>query len=340
MQKLAKALLIAILAFNTAQGVQIKDLASVVGDRDNKLIGYGLVVGLAGSGDSNSEFTLQAISNMLGAMDVRLAPNDIKSKNTAAVMVTASLPAFAKSGDKLNVLVSSIGDAKSLAGGTLLLTALKGVDGEIYALAQGALAGGFEKGQHPTALRLEAGAVVEQELENDLEEAELLSLHSGDFLLAKRVQDAINEYFDAKISRAIDAKNIEIDIPNGVSAVDFFAEIFALDIDHKQSDKIVVNEKTGSIVSGTEIKISPVLISQGAITLKIEESSLDELQEGDVDLKTDGVLSDGTLHAPAGVSLASLAKVLRKLGASPKDLIEIIQNLKRAGAIRAELEII
>ena len=214
-----------LLILISANSAQIKDLASVIGVRENQLIGYGLVVGLNGTGDgSKSEFTIQSLSNMLKTVNVQINPEDIKSKNTAAVMVTARLPAFARQGDELDITISSIGDAKNLMGGTLLLTALKGVDGEIYALAQGNLTlGGSAKkgGNHPTVATILRGALVEREVAYDIASKTdaSLSLKSSNFAVAKKLQDAINARFDNS-AIAIDPRTLNIKKPAQLSMVE------------------------------------------------------------------------------------------------------------------------
>ncbi|MBZ7995762.1 flagellar basal body P-ring protein FlgI [Campylobacter canadensis] len=326
----------------------LKDVASVVGVRDNELIGYGLVVGLNGTGDgSSSEFTIQSIANMLGSMNVKINPEDIKSKNTAAVMISAKIPAFAKSGDKIDVNVASLGDAKSLKGGTLLLSALKGVDGEIYALAQGALSmDANAKGASHTSANIVNGASIEREVSFDFNSQEnlTLSLKNNDFSLASRIQNIINDKFDMQIAFAKDSKSIYLQRPEELSTVDFLAQILALDVGKiDTSKKIIINEKTGTIISGIDVEVEPVLISQGNITIKIEPKMPYELNENEIDLKDGSVIDTATNQlriTNEKITLANIARALNKLGVKPDDLITIIKNLKKAGAIDAQLEII
>lgn len=336
-----------------AYSTQIKELASVIGVRENQLIGYGLVVGLNGTGDgSSSKFTIQSIANLLQTVNVKLSPNDIKSKNVAAVMVTAKLPAFARQGDNVDVSVSSIGDAKSLMGGTLLLTALKGVDGEIYALGQGPLALGGSVGRggnHPTAATIPNGAIVEREVAYDIANATnaSLSLKKSSFETAKKLQDAINSRFFGS-AMAIDPRTLQISKPENLSMVEFLASVLELDVDYKSDNKIIIDERTGTIVSGVGIKVEPTIISHAGITLKIEEGTY---APNDPENPAPNVLDigdstsinalNGTINVgSSGATVANVTRALNKMGASPKDIIAILENLKRSGAIHAELEVI
>ena len=352
--KLAACLLtLAISAF----AAQIKDIANVVGVRENQLIGYGLVVGLNGSGDgSSSEFTIQSLSNMLQSVNVKIKPDDIKSKNTAAVMVIAKLPPFARQGDKLDVVISSIGDAKSLQGGTLLMTPLKGVDGDIYALAQGSLTiggktasrgGGSKGGNHVTAGTIPSGAIVEREIAYDIynQEAIFLSLKESNFDTASNIQRAVNLNIGGDSAVAVDSRTIRIAKPNGVNMVDFVARVLNLDVDYKALDKIVIDERTGTIVSGINITVDPVVITHGDITIKIEPGSYENIaaNQQTIDLR-DGAAIDPLANmlkiSGEKTTAASVARALSKMGATPSDIIAIMENLKRVGAIHVNLEII
>lgn len=329
---------------------QIKDIANIVGVRDNQLIGYGLVVGLNGSGDgSSSEFTIQSLSNMLQSVNVKINPNDIKSKNTAAVMVTAKLPPFARQGDKLDISISSIGDAKSLQGGTLLMTPLKGVDGEIYALAQGALTlGGKGAGNHVTAGTVFGGALVEREVAYEIynQDAFFLSLKESNFAAASNVQNAINLNAGGELAVALDSRTVRVARPSDANMIDFIAGILNIDVDYKALDKIIIDEKTGTIVSGINVAIDPVVITHGDITIKIEPNAYDEIDPQDrsvVDIR-DGMAVDANsnrlLINGDKTTVASVARALNKLGASPSDIIAVMENLKRVGAIHVNLEVI
>ncbi|EMK3202660.1 flagellar basal body P-ring protein FlgI, partial [Campylobacter coli] len=263
-----RVLTIFLLFMTSIFAVQIKDVANTVGVRDNQLIGYGLVVGLNGSGDgTSSKFTLQSISNLLQGMNIKVDPNDIKSKNTAAVMVTAKLPAFAKSGDKLDITVSSMGDAKSLQGGTLLLTALRGIDGEIYAIAQGSIStGGLTPrpggaGSHSTAATVMGGANVEREIpqnfsqNNDL----TLSLKVADFKTANDIERVLNTVFGEEVAKAIDSRTVKLKKPEDLSNVDFMARVLEQDIAYKPQSKVIIDERTGTVIAGVDVEVEPVL---------------------------------------------------------------------------------
>ncbi|KGT36949.1 flagellar P-ring protein FlgI [Campylobacter fetus] len=338
------------LLLSTINAAQIKDLASIVGVRDNQLIGYGLVVGLNGTGDgSSSEFTIQSLSNMLQTVNVKINPNDIKSKNTAAVMVTAKLPPFARQGDKLDVTISSIGDAKNLVGGTLLLTALKGVDGDIYALAQGALTlgGGTSKGgNHPTVGTILAGGLVEKEVNFDIytQQSANLSLKNSSFQTAVGMQNAINTKFGVQAAMAIDPRTVKLTKPANTNMVEFLAKVLEVDMDYKADEKVVIDERTGTVVSGVNITIDPVMISHGAITIKIEPNAYNPAAANANDVDIGGAAIDTTTNTlkidAAKTTVANVTRALNKLGATPKDIIAIIENLKRAGAIHAGVEII
>lgn len=342
-----------LLILISANSAQIKDLASVIGVRENQLIGYGLVVGLNGTGDgSNSEFTIQSLSNMLKTVNVQINPEDIKSKNTAAVMVTARLPAFARQGDELDITISSIGDAKNLMGGTLLLTALKGVDGEIYALAQGNLTlGGSAKkgGNHPTVATILRGALVEREVAYDIASKTdaSLSLKSSNFAVAKKLQDAINARFDNS-AIAIDPRTLNIKKPDQLSMVEFLAMVLNLEIDHQADAKIIIDERTGTLVSGGQIRVDSAVISHKGITLKIEPNSYVPFDEKnpvpntmDLGFGTSIDVTKNTLNVDNSyTTLANVTRALNKLGISPSDMIAIIENLRRAGAINAQIEVI
>lgn len=334
-------------------GIPIKDLASTVGVRDNQLIGYGLVVGLNGSGDgTSSKFTIQSISNLLQGMNIKVNADDIKSKNTAAVMVTAKLPAFAKSGDKLDITVSSMGDAKSLQGGTLLLTALRAIDGEIYAIAQGVISvggitggAGGRGGNHSTSASIIGGANVEREIPQNFTQTEnlSLSLKNASFKTASDIERALNASFQNEVAQALDSRTIKLNRPDDMSAVEFMARVLEQDINFTPENKVIIDERTGTVIAGVDVEVEPILITHKDITIKIAPQSATAQTNGEVDMKDGGVIdpSTNTLRINARKStVANVARMLNKLGASPTDIISIMQNLKRAGAINAELEVI
>ena len=335
-------------------GIPIKDLASTVGVRDNQLIGYGLVVGLNGSGDgTNSKFTIQSISNLLQGMNIKMSADDIKSKNTAAVMVTAKLPAFAKSGDKIDITVSSMGDAKSLQGGTLLLTALRGIDGENYAIAQGVISvGGItggasgRGGNHSTSSSIIGGANVEREIPHNFAQSEnlSLSLKNASFKTANDIVQALNTSFENEVAEALDSRTIKLNKPDDMGAVEFMARVLEQNIDFVPENKVIIDERTGTVIAGVDVEVEPILITHKDITIKISPQSAETQQaNNEVDMKDGGVIdpSTNTLRINASkTTVANVARMLNKLGASPTDIIAIMQNLKRAGAINAELEVI
>ncbi|MCX2683237.1 flagellar basal body P-ring protein FlgI [Campylobacter sp. MIT 21-1685] len=343
--------ILCILNFSVL-AVQIKDIANTVGVRDNQIIGYGLVVGLNGSGDgTSSKFTLQSISNLLQGMNVKVDPNDIKSKNTAAVMVTAKLPAFAKSGDKLDIVVSSLGDAKSLQGGTLLLTPLRGIDGEIYAIAQGSLStGGLSPrpggaGTHTTAAVVMSGANVEREISQNFNENSnlKLSLRVADFKTANDIERVLNANFDETVAKALDSRTIELQKPEEMSNVEFMARVLEQDVAYTPQNKVIIDERTGTVIAGVDVEVEPTLITHKDITIKIDPNNNAEVQQNELDMKDGGVIdpTSNTLRITnSKTTVANIARMLNKLGATPNDIITIMQNLKRAGAINADLEVI
>jgi flagellar P-ring protein precursor FlgI len=348
MKKLA--LFLALLS--SLHATRIGEVANVVGVRDNQIIGYSLVVGLKKTGDgTTSKFTLQSIANMLKAMNIDMNPVDIKSKNVAAVVVTAKFAPFARQGDAFDVTVSSIGDAKSLEGGTLLMTPLKGVDGKIYALAQGpiSIGGKNEKGagaeSHPTAGMVYAGGLIEREIEQDLahQESFTLSLKTSNFANAMAIQNSINGKFDENTSRAIDSRTIMVNRPKNKSMVGFIADIESLSFDFEQKQKIIINERTGTIVAGVDIEIKPVVVTQGEITVKVLAQDEVSKPAGSVAMDKSLVigLNENEVYTQKGTTtVANIARSLQKLGATPKMMISIFQAMKSAGAISCELEVI
>lgn len=346
-------ILLTILLMNLSLlAIQIKEVVNTVGVRDNQLIGYGLVVGLNGSGDgTSSKFTLQSISNLLQGMNIKVDPDDIKSKNTAAVMVTATIPAFAKSGDKLDVTVASLGDAKSLQGGTLLLTALRGIDGEIYAIAQGSLStGGLAArpggaGTHTTAATIMGGANVEREISQNFSENNdlTLSLKTADFKTAHDIERVLNTIFDESVARAVDSRTIKLNKPEELSNVEFMARVLEQDIAYTPQNKVIIDERTGTVIAGVDVEVEPVLITHKDITIKIEPNNDTPAAQNEIDMKDGGMIdpTSNTLRiSNSKTTVANVARMLNRLGASPNDIITIMENLKRAGAINADLEVI
>jgi len=347
-----KYLLTFLLFFSSLYATKISDVSNIVGVRENQLIGYSLVVGLKKTGDgTTSKFTLQSISNMLKAMNIDMNPIDIKSKNVAAVVVTATLKPFARQGDKFDVTVSSIGDAKSLEGGTLLMTPLKGVDGKIYALAQGPLSiGGLnQRGAgaetHPTTGIVFNGGFVEREINIDLfhQQYATLSLKDAGFKNAVAVQKAINAYYHTQVAVAMDSRSIKLKRPQNRSMIEFLAEVQNIDMNYQPKKKIIINEKTGTIVAGVDIELSPIVLTHGDITIKIVEQ--DALSQPQGSMKVDNNLvigmNENEIYTKKGTTtVANLVRSLQKLGATPKDIISILEAMKSAGSISAELKVI
>ncbi len=348
----SRMFLLILFLFTSLNAEKIKNLANVIGVRDNQLIGYGIVVGLNGTGDgSSSKFTLQSLSNLLQTVNVKINPDDIKSKNIAAVFVTAKLPPFSRQGDKIDATISSIGDAKSLEGGTLLMTPLKGVDGDIYALAQGTVTiggmNGKKKGSknHATSGSIISGALIEREVVYDIysKQSATLSLNDSDFKTALVIQKKINKSFDGEVAVAIDPRTVTMKKPEQMSMVEFLAKTLDLRIDYEREEKIIIDEKTGTVVAGVNIRVEPVVITHGEITIKVAPFVSND-NPGKKEFKLDDDVSidqtANTLKVRQGeVTVANITRALNKLGASPKDIISILENIKRSGAIRAKLEI-
>lgn len=360
------AALIALLALaaTEARGVRIKDIATFRGVRPNQLVGYGLVVGLAGSGDSTStQFTLQSMSAMLEKMGVTIPPEDIKVKNVAAVMVTADLPPFSRVGSRLDALVNSIGDAKTIQGGTLLLTPLKGADGQVYAVAQGPVAtGGFLVGggsgdkvakNFPTVGRVVQGATVEREIPFQLNQKEelALSIHKPDFTTAERVARAINEGLAVAAARAVDSGTIQVQIPPEYRGrvAPLIARIENFQVSPDAISRVVINERTGTVIMGENVRIATVAIAHGNLSVEIKQtpqvSQALPLAPGGrtvVTQESQTVVQEGRAPlqiVPTGVSIGEVVRALNALGVTPRDLISILQALRAAGALQAELEI-
>ncbi len=335
--------LIFVLAFHKLLAEKIGDIASVVGVRDNQLIGYGLVIGLNGTGDkSGSKFTMQSISNMLESVNVKISADDIKSKNVAAVMITASLPPFARQGDKIDIHISSIGDAKSIQGGTLVMTPLNAVDGNIYALAQGAIVSG--NSNNLLSANIINGATIEREVSYDLfhKNAMTLSLKNPNFKNAIQVQNTLNKVFGNKVAIALDPKTIQITRPERFSMVEFLALVQEIPINYSAKNKIIVDEKSGTIVSGVDIIVHPIVVTSQDITLKITKEPLNDFKNTqDLDNNMSLDTAHNTLSSNGkSITIAGVVKALQKIGVSAKGMVSILQALKKSGAISAEMEIL
>ncbi|WQV37427.1 flagellar basal body P-ring protein FlgI [Helicobacter pylori] len=335
--------LIFVLAFHELLAEKIGDIASVVGVRDNQLIGYGLVIGLNGTGDkSGSKFTMQSISNMLESVNVKISADDIKSKNVAAVMITASLPPFARQGDKIDIHISSIGDAKSIQGGTLVMTPLNAVDGNIYALAQGAIISG--NSSNLLSANIINGATIEREVSYDLfhKNVMTLSLKNPNFKNAIQVQNTLNKVFGNKVAIALDPKTIQITRPERLSMVEFLALVQEIPINYSAKNKIIVDEKSGTIVSGVDIIVHPIVVTSQDITLKITKEPLNDFKNTqDLDNNMSLDTAHNTLSSNGkSITIAGVVKALQKIGVSAKGMVSILQALKKSGAISAEMEIL
>jgi flagellar P-ring protein precursor FlgI len=359
---MAIAVLIAISAPAGATS-RIKDLANIEGVRQNQLIGYGLVVGLNGTGDTlnNIPFTKQSLQAMLERMGVNIRGSTIRTGNVAAVMVTGNLPAFGTQGTRIDVTVSALGDAKSLQGGTLLVTPLLGADGNVYAVAQGSLAiGGFSaEGQAasvtkgvPTVGRIANGAIIEREIEFALNRLPnvRLALRNADFTTAKRIAAAVNDFLGVKTAEPIDPSTVQLSIPSEFkgNVVAFLTEIEQLQVDPDLAARIVIDERSGVIVMGRDVRVSTVAVAQGNLTVTISESPQvsqpNPFSRGrtvQVPRTQVGVVEDGKKLALVkdGVSLQQLVDGLNGLGIGPRDMISILQAIKAAGAIQADIEV-
>ena len=343
-----KYFLLLLLLLSALNATKINDVSNIVGVRENQLIGYSLVVGLKKTGDgTTSKFTLQSISNMLKAMNIDMNPIDIKSKNVAAVVVTATMKPFARQGDKFDVTVSSIGDAKSLEGGTLLMTPLKGVDGKIYALGQGAVSIGGRNSRggavtHPTAGIVFNGGFIEREININLfnQEYATLSLKEADFKNAVSVQKAINSFYNTQVAVAMDSRSIKLKCPKNRSMIEFLAEVQDVNMNYKAKNKIIINERTGTIVAGVNIELKPIILTHGDITIKIVEKNTIVSPDGSIKIDNDLVigLNENEIYTKEGTTtVANLVRSLQKMGASPKDIISILEAMKSAGSIVADL---
>jgi flagellar P-ring protein precursor FlgI len=347
---------------------RIKDIASIEGVRVNQLVGYGLVVGLDKSGDSStsSPTSKQSLASMLKRFGVTLSPEDLKqlkAKNIATVAVQADLPAFAKPGMAIDVTVSSIGDAKSLRGGALLMTPLKGADGEIYAIAQGNLVvGGMAASgkdgssvtvNNPSAGRISNGALVERVVPTSFSDSDTLifNLHRADFTTANRMAESINKLLGANTAKPIDATSVRVNAPSDLAQKVMFASVVenvTLDMDEEPA-RVIVNSRTGTVVISNKVRVSPAAVSHGSLVVTIDE---------DINVSQPNPLSQGqTVATPQsnvkvkeeknrmfafkpGVSLDAIVNAVNEVGAAPSDLVAILEALKSAGALHAELIII
>ncbi|NCD25588.1 MAG: flagellar basal body P-ring protein FlgI [Deltaproteobacteria bacterium] len=345
----------------SAGAVRLKDIANFGGVRSNDLVGYGLVVGLAGTGDKNAPFTMQSMANMLDSMGVQVDRASIKPKNVAAVMVTAKMPVSSRPGARMDVTVSSMGDASSLLGGVLLMTPLKGVDGNVYALSQGPLiVGGFSAGGDATqatknittVARIPSGAIIERGVPftfNDQQNV-TINMHGEDFSTTKRVADAVNRALGGTFAQARDVATVNLAVPPRYQGdiVTLMASLENLEISPDSRAKVVVDEKTGTVVLGANVSLSRVAVSHGNLNVVVSEQP---------QVSQPGAFSPGqTVVTPQtqvgvreeqrrlvlmdGASIQELVDGLNAIGATPRDLISILRTMKAAGALHAELEVL
>lgn len=352
-------------ALAAPEGARLKDFASIEGVRDNQLIGYGIVVGLAGTGDKQlTLFSTQTLSNLLQRMGVTVNPTIIQVHNMASVMVTATLPPFAQPGTRIDATAAAIGDATNLQGGILLLTPLKAANGETYAVAQGpVITGGFVAGRggnsetknHPTVGRTPDGAIVERTPPSIEPSSHLkLQLRQSDFTTAARVVEAINKHFASPgmpVARAESSGLLVVDVPPSYSTrtVEFISEMESLTVDADRPAKIVINERTGTIVMGKDVKITPVAIMHGALSVevrtKLEVSQPAPLSGGQTKVVPQATVNAQDARAKSlvlqkGATVEELVRALQAIGSTPRDVLAILQAMRSAGALDAEIEVI
>lgn len=354
--------IILLIGINANAGTKIRDLAKVEGIRDNQLVGYGIVVGLNGTGDKTQQtiFTTQSLTNMLDRMGVAVDKNRVKVKNVAAVLVTAKLPPFAKPGTKMDVVVSSIGDAKSLEGGTLILTPLAAPNGQFYASAQGPISVGGSNVQttgaatiknHPTVGRIPNGALVEKEVNFNLKE-DTVTLTFKDVSISNvvKAKNVINKVFN-DCAHIKDPSTVVVSVPEDYKDryYEFMDRILNLEIESEAFAKVIVDERTGTVVMGSDVRISTVAIAHGNLTIKItsspQVSQPTEFSRGQTvvtpqaDVKVEEEKAN-LIVLPQGVRISDLVKGLNSIGVTPRDMIAILQAIKSAGALQGELEVI
>jgi len=359
------AVLLALFSSVANASSRIKDIVDFEGVRENMLVGYGLTVGLNGTGDTlgNGHFTKQSLLAMLNRLGVKPTESGLTSKNVAAVMVTAVLPPFARQGSRIDVTVSALGDAESLLGGTLLVTPLLGADGEVYSVAQGQLAvGGFKSSGNaetvtkgvPTSGRIASGGIIERELGFEFGNKKIvnLSLRNPDFTTARRVAQAVNAFLGTSAAAPSDPSTVRIKIPDSYrdNVVNLYTDIEQLRIEPDQLARVVIDEKSGIIVMGENVRISTVAIAQGSLTIRITETAqvsqpgpFAEVGTTTTVNRTDVQVDEGKDKRLAvfqsGVSLQEMVNGLNALGIGPRDMITILQAVKTAGALQAEIEV-
>jgi flagellar P-ring protein precursor FlgI len=359
------AALLSQLPVSADAPARLKELVSLEGVRGNQLIGYGIVVGLKGTGDRQQTlFTAQSLTNMLQQMGVTVNPATILVKNTASVMVTATLPPFAQSGMQIDATVAAMGDSASLQGGLLLMTSLRGIDGQVYSVAQGpVVTGGFIAGgagntqtvNHPTVGRIPSGAIVERPSPAVEPTTQVrLQLHEADFTTAARIAEAVNHHFTPDVAAIAHADNsglVSVSIPASFTThtAEFIAQLEALTVLTDRASKVVINERTGTIVMGKEVRVSPVAVMHGDLTVEIQTT---------FDVSQPNPLSGGTTQVTPqvnvgvkeekarnvllkeGATVEELVRALSSIGSTPRDIIAILQSLRAAGALESEIEVI
>ena len=360
------------LAASPVMADRLKDMTSIAGVRSNQLVGYGVVVGLAGTGDGNSGLTLQSLQSMVSQFGLVTDAASLNAKNVAAVMVTAEMPAFMKPGQRLDVTVSTVGGSKSLRGGTLLMTPMLGVDGETYAIAQGNLVvGGLGVAGNdgssvivniPTVGRIPRGASIEKMVDTPFQSTDnvLLNLHQSDFSTAMRVADAVNEVFGPEVAIPLDASTIKVRAPvDPAQKVSFVSLLENIEVDPaRPAAKIIVNSRTGTIVIGGDVRVTPSVVTHGSLTVRINEdkqvtqtNTVAQNQQGAVIAPGQAEVNDDTEiiieQEPArafvfdlGVELSDVVDAINGVGASPADMVAILEALREAGSLRAEIIVI
>jgi flagellar P-ring protein precursor FlgI len=358
--------LTAVAVTPAGTGARIKELATLEGVRDNQLVGYGLVVGLNGTGDRRQTyFSAQTLTNMLERMGVQVPPTAIAVRNTAAVLITANLPPFSQPGARIDVTAAAIGDSTNLQGGLLILTPLKAPDGSVFAVAQGAvITGGFVAGRsagnsttvnHPTVGRIPSGAIVERAAPSVQPGGKIkFQLRQTDFTTAARMAAAINSHFEQEEKPLAKAENsglVTVDVPTAFQSrrVEFIAEIETLRVESDRPVKVVINERTGTIVLGKEVRIKPVAILHGALTVEVR-TTFDVSQPAPLANGATAVVPQvnvGSNEERAknvslkdGATIEDLVKALTAIGSTPRDVIAVLQNLRACGALEADLEVI
>jgi flagellar P-ring protein precursor FlgI len=364
MKQIAFLLVVSLTTPQLKAVSRLKELVSIDGVRDNQLIGYGLVVGLNGTGDRQQTlFSAQSLSNMLTRMGVSVDPALIVVKNTAAVMVTATLPPFVQPGARVDVNVSSIGDSTNLQGGLLVLTSLKGADAQVYAVAQGSVVtGGFvaagrgggntQTVNHPTAGRIPEGAIIERPAPlPDLSKTIRLQLHETDFTTASRIAEALNKTFGGGklMARAENGRTVSVTVPPSQNGADFIAQLEMVTVEPDSRSRVIVNERTGTIVMGKQVHVLPVAIMHGNLTVEvqttIEVSQPNAFGQGTTQVVpqekvTSTQEKSRNVVLQEGATVEDLVRGLNAIGSTPRDIIAILQSLRAAGALQAEVEVI